>query len=151
MATTASSIDQSALSSLVRDDDHADVREALKPRVEAGTLVCVRSHEHEDETLLAPKELWEEIDRLSDELAMGIEFRSREEIEWSEIYAAAAAFLRQEQPQDLWEEAFATNPHIPREELFMTAFGGSFRIRARFDPSDWEIAEVEHEKSKRSR
>jgi hypothetical protein len=28
----------------------------------------------------------------------------------------------------------------------MTAFGGSFRIRARFDPADWQIAEVENEK-----
>jgi hypothetical protein len=30
----------------------------------------------------------------------------------------------------------------------MTAFGGSFRIHARFDPADWQIAEVENEKSK---
>jgi hypothetical protein len=144
-------LDQSALSSLVRDEEHAGVREALKARVDAGALVCVRSHEHEDETLLAPKELWDEIDRLSDELAMGIQFKSREEIEWSEIYAAAAAFLGQEPPQELWREAFRTDPHTPREQLFMTAFGGSFRIRARFDPADWQIAEVEHEKSKEER
>jgi hypothetical protein len=141
-------LDQSALSSLVRNDEHADVRDALKERVEAGRVVCVRSHEHEDETLLAPRELWDEIDRLSDELAMGIQFRSREEIEWSEIYAAAAAFLGQDPPQDLSEEAFETDPHIPREELFMEVFGGAVRIRARFDPADWQIAEVEHEKSK---
>jgi hypothetical protein len=141
-------LDQSGLSSLVRDDEYAGVRNALKTRVEAGALVCVRSDEHEDETLLAPRELWDEIDRLSDELAIGIQFRSREEIEWTEIYAAAAAFLGQEPPQVLWREAFATDPHIPREKLFMTAFGGSFRIRARFDPADWQIAEVEHEKDK---
>jgi hypothetical protein len=95
-----------------------------------------------------PKELWDEIDRLSDELAMGIEFRSRDEIEWSEIYAASTAFLGQDQPQDLSEEAFATDPHIQRDELFMEFFGGSIRIRARFEPTDWDIAEVEHEKSK---
>lgn len=141
-------LDQSVLSSLVRDDDHADLRDALKARVESGTLVCVRSHEHEDETLLAAPALWDEIDRLSDELAMGIGFRSREEIEWNEIYAAAASFLGQEPPQELWREAFRTDPQTPRDKLFMTAFGGSFRIRARFEPADWQLAEVENEKSK---
>jgi hypothetical protein len=43
-------LDQSALSSLVRDEEHGDLRDVLKARVAAGSLVCVRSHEHEDET-----------------------------------------------------------------------------------------------------
>jgi hypothetical protein len=34
------------------------------------------------------------------------------------------------------------------EQLFASGFGGAFRVRARFEPSDWQIAEVEYEKSK---
>lgn len=142
-------LDQSALSALARDTRYAYALTALRAWNEAGVVICLRSHEHRDETLLAPPALWDLIDRLSDELATGIEFRSTEEIEWREIHAAAREFLSiSEHSTELWREAFTADPHTPRDDLFTEIFGGAVRVRARFEPADWQIAEVEHQKAK---
>jgi len=142
-------LDQSALSALVSEPELELPLKRLRALSESGSVLFLRSPAHVDETLLAPKALWERIDALSDELATGIELRSVEDIEWAEIHAAAAAFVGTPPPaEEPWREAFRTDPQTPRDDLFTTMFGGSIRVRVKFEPDDWQIAEVEHEKAK---
>lgn len=130
----------------------AGVLASLRASVECGDVLCLRSQEHRDETLLAPREMWDAIDSLGDELATGVEFRAREEIQWNEIHAAAAEFLGIDAPHDeVWREAFWEDPQTPRDRLFTDFMGGAVRVRVRSEPADWQIAEVDHEKSKESR
>jgi hypothetical protein len=109
-------------------------------------LLCPTSISHEDETArvhIRDPGLWQEIDALADELSIGIGFRGEEEIEFAEIYAAAAAFEEHED-RPTWEEAFRTDPNTPRDELF-SDFG---RVRVYFEPSETIHEEVEHERAK---
>src|SRR5687768_8108910 len=118
-------LDQSTLSALVRDADYQPLRELLKAGVENDRWICLVSLEHVDETLLARPELWDVIDRLADELSMGIQFLARDEIERRELVSAAAEFLGEPPVWEHWEEAFRRDPHTPRDELFDDLFGGS--------------------------
>lgn len=129
----------------------AGVLASLRASVEGGDALCLRSQEHRDETLLATREMWDAIDSLGDELATGVEFRAREEIQWNEIHAAAAEFLGISAPRDeVWREAFWEDPQTPRDRLFTDFLGSAVRVRVRSEPADWQIAEVDREKSKES-
>jgi hypothetical protein len=96
---------------------------------------------HTGETLAASRS-WEDILQLSDKLSMGISFRPEPEIAEHELYAAARSFSG-EPPLALWEEAFETDPHLPRDELF----AGGFRVNAYFPPDEYRQAEVDYAKS----
>jgi hypothetical protein len=145
-------LDQSALSALARETRMAGVLASLRASVEAGGALCLRSQEHRDETVLAPREMWDAIDSLADELAIGIEFRAREEIQWNEIHAAAGEFfgISAQRNDEIWREAFWEDPQTPRDRLFIDFLGSAVRVRVRSEPADWQIAEVTHEKAKES-
>lgn len=139
-------LDQSTISSLARDGEFAELRGYLLQEVEADRVICPMSQEHRDETLRARQDSWDAIDRLNDELAMGISFRATEEVEWAEIHAAAARFA-DEPGGPVWREAFDEDPHRLRAEIFDLNFlGADLRIRARFDPAEWQRREVEDER-----
>jgi hypothetical protein len=141
-------LDQSTLSSLVRDDAAEPAREALQHEVDAGRLLCPSALGHRAETWRSSdRELAKEIDALSDQLSIGIGFRALDDIEWEEIYAAAREFCGGPSSQPLWREAFDKDPHTPREELFSRLFGGDIRIRAFIEPSDLEVDEVDYDRS----
>jgi hypothetical protein len=97
--------------------------------------------------MLARPDSYDAIDKLGDVLATGIEFLSRETIEWKEIYAAARAFLG-EPAKELWKEAYRDDPHTPRDKLFFEFMGGHIRLKARIPVDDDQRDEVHHEKSK---
>ena len=63
---------------------------------------------------------------------MGIEFLDPKTLRQREVFAAAAAFCRQEPLYTIAEEAFDTDPQTPRDELF----AGGIRVIARFGPMD---------------
>lgn len=139
-------LDQSTLSALVKEGSHSDLLDLLRAEVNAGRLLCPTSISHEDETArihVRDPGLWREIDGLADELSIGIGFRGEEEIEFAEIYAAAAAFEDHED-SPIWKEAFRTDPNTPRDELF-SDFG---RVRVYFEPSETLHEEVAHERAK---
>jgi hypothetical protein len=143
-------LDQSTLSALATEENHAGLLNLLRAEVNAGRLICPTSPSHDDETArvhIRDQRLWKEIDGLADELSVGIGFRGEEQIEFAEIYAAAGAFeAREDRP--IWEEAFRTDPNTPREDLFFGFAGGQIRIRAYFEPDETLLEEVEHERSK---
>lgn len=139
-------LDQSTLSALVTEKDHAGLLGLLRAEVSAGRLLCPTSISHEDETArihIRDRGLWQEIDGLADELSIGIGFRGEEEIEFAEIDAAAAAFEEHE-GRPMREEAFRTDPNTPRDELF-SDFG---RVRVYFEPDETLHEEVAHERDK---
>jgi hypothetical protein len=107
----------------------------------------VASPEHWDESALAKPETHDVLDRLLDELGVGIRFVRRDLIEWREVRAAVAVVFN-EPPRDLWREAFTQYPHTPRASQFMEFMGGQIRVRARFAPTDEDRTEVEHERTK---
>jgi hypothetical protein len=140
-------LDQSTLSSLVRDESHAGLLDLLKREVQAGRIICPSSDAHDDESaLVGDRELWKAVDSLTDELAIGVAFRSNEEIEYAEIYAAAAEFSGQDSDVS-GKEAFRTDPQTSREKLFMSFGDGQIRIRAYFEPNDMHRGEVEYERN----
>ena len=102
----------------------------LQEGVDAGAVICPASHEHRSESTLADPGLWAALDELADKLSLGIEFHPREEVEEHELAAAACEFSRRGPEGELWDEAFTSNPHTPRNELFMEFFGGQIRVRA---------------------
>ncbi len=143
-------LDQSTLSALATEKDHAGLLDLLRTEVTTGRLICPASSAHKDETArvhIRDQGLWKEIDGLADELSIGIGFRSEEEIEFAEIHAAATAF-EGGVGQPIWKEAFRTDPHIPRDELFFGFGGGQIRVRAFFEPDKTHHEEVAHERSK---
>ena len=75
---------------------------------------------------------------------MGIEFLDPKTLRQREVFAAAAAFCRQEPLYTIAEEAFDTDPQTPRDELF----AGGIRVIARFGPMDVRREEVAREKAK---
>lgn len=142
-------LDQSKLSALTTEEDHAELLELLRRGVDSGALICPVSPSHADETARIHRgnpKLWKQVDSLADELALGIGFRSMEEIEYAEIYAAAESFEGVE-GRPLWKEAFREDPNTPREDLFTELFGGKVRIRAYLEPSDDLQAEIDHARS----
>lgn len=136
-------LDQSTLSELALGDAHAATRELLVAGVQAGKLVCPRSLGATDETLDLPK-LWRPISDLHEELSMGIEFLDPKTIRQREVFAAAAAFCRQEPLYTIAEEAFDTDAQTARDELF----AGGIRVIARFGPMDARREEVARERAK---
>ena len=136
-------LDQSTVSSLALESDYQDLREFLRGALEAGQLVCPRSLEHQDETVLARPEKWEQIRSLSDGLSDGIDFRPGSEIVWAEIHAVAAAFCCEEPQGELWREAFQSDPQTPRDDLYMEFMGGKIRVGAHFGQREDDQAEVE--------
>jgi len=143
-------LDQSTLSALVTENDHAELLDLLRAEVNTGRLICPASSSHNDETArvhIRDQGLWKEIDGLADELSIGIGFRGEEEIELAEIHAAAAAFEEHES-RPIWKEAFRTDPNTPRDELFFGFGGGQIRVRAYFEPDEMLHEEVAHERDK---
>jgi hypothetical protein len=143
-------LDQSTLSALVTEKNHAGLLGVLKAEVGTGRLICPASSSHHDETArihIRDQELWKEIDGLADELSIGIGFRGEEEVELAEIHAAAAAFEGHE-TRPTWKEAFRTDPNTPRDELFFDFGGGQIRVRAFFEPDEMLHEEVAHERNK---
>lgn len=143
-------LDQSKLSALATDDDHAELLTLLRGGVESGELICPVSSSHSDETARIHRtnpDLWKQVDGLADELSLGIGFRGEEEIEYAEIYAAAELFEGVE-GRPLWKEAFRKDPNTPRDDLFTEIFGGQIRVRAYFEPNEESRAEVDHERDK---
>jgi hypothetical protein len=140
-------LDHSTLSALARHEPGFGALRRLLAEAVDGDLLCPYSPEHRDESVLARDDSYEAIDSLGDELSIGIEFRSREQIEWREIYAAAAAFLGDE-PKPVWKEAFREDPHVPRDDRFFEFMGGRIRLKVRFPVDDGQRAEVRHEKAK---
>jgi hypothetical protein len=136
-------LDQSTVSSLALEDDYEDLREFLREHLEAGQLICPRSLEHQDETVLAGAEQSERIRRLSDGLSDGVEFRPGSEIVWAEIHVIAAAFCGDETRGELWQEAFESDPQTPRDDLYMEFMGGKIRVGAHFGQNEDDQAEVE--------
>ena len=128
-------LDQWALSGMVRDaPGFATLLGRLQEGVDAGAGICPASHEHRSEATLADPGLWAALDELADKLSLGIEFHPREEVEEHELAAAACEFSSCGPEGELWEEAFTSNPHTPRDELFMEFFGGQIRVRAVLRP-----------------
>lgn len=123
-------LDQSTLSGLACDPAFSDLKALLLQGVEDDRFVCPWSLEHHSETYDAKR--WEEIADLGDRLSMGIHFRSDEEINYAELYAAAAEFSGGEPLGPVWREAYATDPHASRESLHP----GGFRVRVSFPPGD---------------
>ncbi len=143
-------LDQSTLSALVTEKNHAGLLDLLRAEVSTGRLICPTSISHEDETArihIRDQGLWKEIDGLADELSIGIDFRGEEEIEFAEIHAAATAFEKRES-RPIWEEAFRTDPNAPRDELFFGFGDGQIRVRAYFEPDETLHEEVAHERDK---
>jgi hypothetical protein len=136
-------LDQSTLSELALADAHAATRELLIAGAQAGKLVCPKSLGATDETLDLP-ELWQAIFDLHEELSMGIEFLDPKTIRQREVFAAAAAFCRQERLYTTAEEAFDTDPQTPRNQLFP----GGIRVIAGLAPMDVRRDEVAREKAK---
>lgn len=136
-------LDQSTLSELALGDARAATRELLIAGVQAGKLVCPKSLGATDETLDLP-ELWQAISDLHEELSMAVEFLDPKTIRQREVFAAAAAFCRQDPLYTIAEEAFDTDPQTPRDELF----AGGIRVIARFGPMDARRDEVAREKAK---
>ena len=90
-------LDQSTLSALATEKDHAGLLDLLRAEVNTGRLICPASSSHNDETArvhIRNQGLWKEIDGLADELSIGIGFRGEEEIELAEIHAAACRIRR---------------------------------------------------------
>jgi hypothetical protein len=132
-------LDQSTLSHLARDEGGQELLNLLREGVRSGRCICPKSDEHDAETMLAV-ESWEQIDKLADELALGVRFEDPEMIEWYEIIAASAEFLGRAPEREVWQEAFRSDPQAPLEQLFP----GGFRIQVTFPPTDALRAEVEH-------
>jgi hypothetical protein len=86
----------------------------------------------------------EGISDLHEELSMGIGFLDPKTIRQNEALAAAAAFCHEPPLDPVVDEAFETDPHTPRDELF----AGGFRVTARFGPTDVRASEVASEKNK---
>ena len=134
-------LDQSTTSRLVDDPARAALREVLIEGVRSERMVCPYSSEHTAESILA-EDLYEYLDRLYEELCMGIDFHDDDYITWAEIHAAAAEFAG-EPGRPMWKEAFRTDPDTPREKLFP----GGFRVIARLPHTDDLVrAEVQHAK-----
>lgn len=141
-------LDQWALSGMVRDaPGFATLLGRLQEGVDAGAGICPASHEHRSEATLADPGLWAALDELADKLSLGIEFHPREEVEEHELAAAACEFSSCGPEGELWEEAFTSNPHTPRDELFMEFFGGQIRVRAVLPPTELEQDEVIRQKA----
>ena|ERR1700761_840476 len=129
-AKTLIYLDQSTLSDLVSDPAFSSLRDLLSAGVEADQLLCPWSPEHHSETFDAGR--WSEMAGLGDELSMGIQLRSDEEMNYSELHAAAAEFSGEPPPGSIWQEAFSADPHTPRESLFP----GGFRVSVSFPPGE---------------
>ena len=138
-------IDQSTMSELACSDRHAATRELLQSGVQAGKLICPESHGHKDETLAATRS-WQAILDLQDELSMGVGFRDEMPTAQYEAISAVAEFCGEPAPYSLVDEAFRSDPHAHRDELFP----GGMRIRMRPTPNDYLLSEVVHEKGKES-
>ena len=123
-------LDQSTLSDLACNSDFSELKALLLAGVEADQLLCPWSPEHRSETYDAGR--WKEIADLGDELSMGIHFSFDEEINYAELYAAAAEFSGEEPLGPPWREAFSGDPHASRESLYP----GGFRVRASFPPGE---------------
>jgi len=137
-------LDQSTTSDLARGN-LLRLRELLKKGLAADRLICPSSDATDDETQLARPETREAIDNVADLNSAGVHFLEMRLTEWHEIEAAAEAFLgKAPSERELWREAFRTNPQAPREELFP----GGFRVSVKIPQQEWEVAEVEHERSK---
>jgi hypothetical protein len=132
-------LDQSTLSALVTEERFADVREQLRAAMYDDRLVCPTSLEHTGETIPA-RNSWEDITKLADELSMGVDFRPEQELRAYEVRAAAELFFEGQGKREVWQEAFKTDPHTPRETLFP----GGFRVHAYFPPDEWRLTEVEN-------
>ncbi|MET0306185.1 MAG: hypothetical protein ABW196_08155 [Solirubrobacterales bacterium] len=125
-------LDQSTLSALATEKDHAGLLDLLRTEVNTGRLICPASPSHNDETArvhIRDQGPWKEIDGLADELSIGTGFRGKEEIELAEIHAAAAAFEGHES-RPIWKKAFRTDPNTLRDELFFGFGGAQIRVRA---------------------
>ena len=138
-------IDQSTMSELACSERHAATRELLQSGAQAGKLICPESPGHTDETLAATRS-WHDILDLQDELSMGIRFRNELPTAQYEAISAAAEFCGEPAPYSFVEEAFGSDPHAHRDELFP----GGMRVRVRPTPNDYLRSEVEHEKGKES-
>jgi hypothetical protein len=123
-------LDQSTLSDLACNLAFADLRTLLLEGVEADRLLCPWSPEHRSESYDAKR--WKEIADLGDELSMGIHFRFDEEINYAELYAAAAEFSGEEPLGPQWREAFSESPHASRESLYP----GGLRVRVSSPPGE---------------
>jgi hypothetical protein len=115
-------LDQSTTSRLVDDPARAALRELLVEGVRSGRIVCPYSSQHTAESILA-EHLYEKLDRLYEELCMGIDFHDDDYIAWAEVHAAAADFAGAP-ARPMWREAFRVDPDIPRAKLF----AGGFRV-----------------------
>jgi hypothetical protein len=136
-------IDQSTMSELACSDRCAATRELLQTGVQAGKLICPESLGHTDETLAATRS-WPDILDLQDELSMGIRFRDEMPTAQYEAISAVAQFCGEPAPYSFVDEAFRSDPHAHRDELFP----GDMRVRVRPTPNDYFPLEVAHEKAK---
>lgn len=123
-------LDQSTLSDLACNSDFSELRDLLVEGVEADRLLCPWSLDHHSETYDAKR--WQEIRKLGDELSMGINFGSDEEITYAELYAAAAEFSGDDPLRPIWREAFSKDPHLSRKSLYP----GGLRVDVFFPPGE---------------
>jgi hypothetical protein len=131
---------------MARYERFATLRELLLDAVRAGRIVCPRAPEHDDESRLAQPATWQELDRLSHRLSPETRFRTPGEIENREIRAAARTLLDYP-PEDLWREAFTSDPHTACEKT-IRVFGGDVIVRAMLPPTDEDRGDVNYEKAK---
>ena len=132
-------LDQSTLSALVSEERFVEVREQLLSAVYEGRLVCPGSLEHTSETIPA-RVSWEDITKLGHRLSMGIDIRADQELRAYEVLTAAELFFQGTSTRQVWEEAFETDPHTPRDDLFPAGF----QVHAYFPPDELRLAEVEN-------
>lgn len=106
-------------------------------------MICPESSEHHYETVLADDTRFRPIADLSDELSMGVRFLDREATWRNEVHSAAASFLGNAPPMELWQEAFADSPHAPLHELFPVH---GLRVTIEPEKIDWLEEEAADDK-----
>ncbi len=110
-------LDQSALSRLAQGQ-FVDLLAVLRRGCRSGLLICPKSVAHEYETVLAGGDLFRAVTNLSDELSLGVGLLDHEDTWRNEVRVAAALFLDEMAPMEVWQEAFEKDPQMPLDRLF---------------------------------
>jgi hypothetical protein len=97
--------DQGTLSRLATEAEWQPLAAALRAATKAGSLVCPEASAHSSETMFAAQS-WEQIHRITDDLALGVSFREERLIRWGEIYAVAEQTSGHVE-REPWREAFS--------------------------------------------
>jgi hypothetical protein len=137
-------LDQSALSRLA-EGKYPGLRKVLDDGRIAGRLACPRSAEHEYETALTRNDtMYRAMNDLSEELSLGIQFRDSDEVWRNEVEVAVAIFLGLEAPMEVWEEAFADDPHESLDAIFGPS---GFRVALLAGRASWMEEEAQQPKA----